>query len=289
MTLGQAMHGKNKKPGLTLDEAVRELRRRPDRAEMVRDSYLGRNVIDSAARFKSSPEFCAIQALIGERLRGATILDLGAGTAIASHAFLESGARQVIAMEPDASEEVGQGAIRRLNNARIETVGGIAEAIPLRSASIDIVYTRQVLHHTRDLKGALQECARVMRTGGLLLATREHVVNSQRQLRRFLRNHPVHRLAGGENAFQLLEYLDAIRATGLQIVRVLGPWDTIINAFPYARTNEELRDLPRVTLQRKLGRPVARLTRIKAFEWLVWRIIRREHAGRMYSFLAQKV
>ena len=239
---------------MRLDDAVRQLRAEPAFADLVRDAYLGRDVADSARRFAASGEFAEVRALLGTALRRAVVADLGAGTGIASHAFLAHGATRAVALEPDPSDEVGQGAIRRLPGGEaIEIVAAYAERLPLANASTDIVYARQVLHHTRDLAAALRECARVLRPGGIFLACREHVVDDDTQLQRFLAEHPVHRLAGGENAYSLARYEGAITGAGLRLERTLGPWDSVINAFPAVRSGAELRELPRTKLRARLG------------------------------------
>ena len=274
---------------MPLDDAVRQLRAEPAYADLVRDAYLGRDVADSARRFAASGEFDEVRGLLGGALRGAVVADLGAGTGIASHAFLAHGAARAFALEPDPSDEVGQGAIRRLPGGdSMEIVSAYAEWLPLADASTDIVYARQVLHHTRDLAAALRECARVLRPGGIFLACREHVVDDDAQLQRFLAEHPVHRLAGGENAYSLSQYQQAIAGAGLKLERMLAPWDSVINAFPVVRSGTELRELPRTQLRARFGQLGAAAARVPGVVSLVRRRIERPKPGRMYSFLARK-
>lgn len=273
---------------LSIDEAIRHLRSDPGSAELVRDAYLGRDVGESARRFLASGEFRELRAVLGPALDGATVLDIGAGTGIASFAFASSGARRVIALEPDPSDEVGRGAIGRLDHdGRIEILDAFGEEIPLPDESVDIVYARQLLHHARDLTGLVTECTRVLRPGGTFVACREHVVNDDAELAAFLASHPVHALAGGENAFSLAEYRDAIRSAGLDLQRVLGPWDSIINSYPMADTAAELAELPRAALKRRLGVAGALAGRIPGIPQLVRRI-RRGEPGRLYTFIARK-
>ena len=114
-----------------------------------------------------------------------------------------------------------------------------SEELPIADATVDVVYSRQVLHHAAELDRFVGEVARILRPGGVLLACREHVVDDDAQKRAFLAAHPVNRLAGGENAFALPEYIAAIAAAGLALDRSLGPWDSIINAFPQVRSSAE--------------------------------------------------
>ena len=142
-------------------------------------------------------------------------------------------------MEPWTGSSAGRDAIARLEQPAIVTVDARGEDMPFDTGSIDIVYARQTLHHADDLSQMMAESARVLRPGGVLFTCRDHVVDDDAQLAVFLAGHPVHRLAGGEHAYRLDEYLGAIRAAGLRVKKVLGPWDSIINAFPHVRSEEE--------------------------------------------------
>jgi SAM-dependent methyltransferase len=274
---------------LTTEEAILQLRRDPKWAGLIRDSYLEPNVFESAERFLSSAEFLEVQRLIGTCLLQGRVLDLGAGNGIASWAFAESGAKLVYALEPDPSNEIGSGAIRRLTaELPVRLIDAYGEEIPLPEEEVDLVYTRQVLHHTSDLQRVLQECARVLRCGGTFFACREHVVDNEQQLQAFLSSHPVHLLTGAENAYRLDEYLEAIRLAGLKLEKVLGPWDTVINAFPAVRTTEELERYPQIVLERRFGRIGTLASLAPGVNSLVWRGLKRPSPGRLYSFLATK-
>jgi ubiquinone/menaquinone biosynthesis C-methylase UbiE len=277
-------------PIYSLDEAIRTLRRDPQYADLVRDAYLGEDVQNSAERFLDSAEFAEVRILLNRQFKGKIILDLGAGTGIAAYAFAKSGAKQVFALEPDPSAEVGTGAIRRISDGLpILLVNGVGEAIPLLSNTLDIVYARQVLHHTHDLSLVMRECARILRSSGMFLACREHVVDDDQQLREFLATHPIHQLAGGENAFPLDQYVSDINAAGLKLVQVIGPWDSLINAFPQVRSATAFERMPRTVLERRFGRLGALASYIPGIQQFVWKRIRRPTPpGRMYSFLAIK-
>jgi SAM-dependent methyltransferase len=274
---------------MTVEEAVLHLRRDPAQAQLIEDGYLDADVQAAARRFLRSREFEAVTVLLGASLPGAAVLDLGAGAGIASYAFARAGAGRVYALEPDSSVEVGYGAMSRLGaDTPLRPIAGVGEHIPLRTATIDIVYGRQVLHHARDLAALTAECARVLRNDGAFFATREHVAETESDLQAFLSQHPVHRLAGGENAFPLHAYCRAIRRAGFTRLRVLRPWETIINAFPEARSEEELDAFPRRAIERRLGR-AARWVRLLPFsEKILWRHLRRPGPGALYSFLAYK-
>lgn len=278
-----------KKDKMTTEEAILQLRRDSQWTELVRDSYLGQNVFESGERFLASAEFAEVRRLLDGHVAGGKVLDLGAGTGIASYAFAKSGAKLVYALEPDVSDEIGRGALSRLNaGLPVEPVDAVGERIPLPDEEVDVVYARQVLHHTSDLRLTLSECARVLKRGGIFLACREHVVDDERQLEEFLRNHPVHQLAGGEHAYRLNEYVEAIHMSGLKLEETFAPWDTVINVFPAVRSVEELRRFPRIALERRFGLVGAWASLVPGVKPLVWRHFRRPTPGRMYSFLAAK-
>lgn len=274
-------------PLLALDDAIRTLRLDPAFEGLVRDAYLGRDVADSWRRFATSAEFHEVLGLLGGRLADATVVDLGAGIGIAAAAFSAAGARRVIAVEPDASDEVGRGAIARGGNG-FEVLDAMGEDLPLPDASVDIVYLRQVLHHAQDLDRLIAEAARVLRPLGVFLACREHVVDDDAQLRAFLSAHPINRLAGGEHGFALDRYQAAITRAGLILDRTYGPYESIINAFPIVRSAEELQALPVTRLEQKFGAPGRLLGRIPPVQRVAWRRIDRREPGRLVTFLAHK-
>ena len=273
---------------LGIDEAVRYLRSEARFESLVRDAYLGPDVHDSAERFRQSAEFAEVCEWLGDPIP-ARILDVGAGNGIAAYAFVSAGASEVYALEPSRSNEVGTGAIERLARGRpIQTISGYAEAIPLPNEAVDAVYARQVLHHTRDLRRALAECARVLTAGGLFVACREHVVRGERDLQAFLRTHPLHVLVGGEHAYRLTDYLAALNAAGLKVKRVLRPYDSIVNAFPDARTLAEVEQLPVNKLRSRVGPAADLLIRFPGARRLLLRRLNRPCCGKPYSFVAEK-
>ena len=275
---------------MTPTQAVQYLRSKPECADLIRDAYMGQDVLADAERFAASDEFDAVMALIDGGLHDRVVMDIGAGAGAACYAFALNGAKAVYAVEPDLSDEVGARAIRKISGTLpIRVVAAVGEYLPCRAETVDVLYARQVLHHTRDLQSMLRECARVLRPGGLMIASREHVVDDSGQLQQFLSNHPIHMLAGGENAFPLDIYLASFRIARLDVRAKLGPYDSIINAFPEVRTQAELDQLPGVALRRLLGPiggPASTLPGINTVARLWLRSRRR--AGRLYSFVAVK-
>lgn len=109
------------------------------------------------------------RAAIGE-LRGARVLDLGAGMGGFAVAAALAGAR-VTACEynPAYCQIIRLRATRY--NLRFPIVNAAGESLPLPSAVFDLVVAWDVLEHVQDPVAVLREIARVLRPGGHALIT----------------------------------------------------------------------------------------------------------------------
>lgn len=260
------------------ERAVLAFRAQPGNAAIARACYFDDPLRAAAERYAASTEWAAVRALLPTAGRA---LDVGAGRGIASFALARNG-WQVAALEPDPSAVVGAGAIRALAadaGLAIEVVQETGEDIPFADATFDLVHARQVLHHARDLDRLCAEVARVLRPGGVLVATREHVISRPGDLQAFLDSHPLHRHYGGEHAYLLERYLDAMRGAGLRVTRTFNPWESDINLFP--QTRPELKRL----LARRLRWPLPGLLPDRLLGWVGARL---QVPGRLYSFVAEK-
>lgn len=275
---------------MTWEEAVCWLKMQPGMQEMVQHCYYDDPVEEAAERFVQSEEWAAVCALLGRRLPGA-VLDVGAGRGISSYGFARAGC-SVVALEPDGSAIVGRGAIERLaatTHMDIEVVHDSGENLPFLDGRFNIVYGRAVLHHAADLKRLCAEGARVLEPGGVFLATREHVISSAADLTTFLDNHPLHSLYGGESAYTLEQYIDAIESAGLKLLRLVGPFESVINYAPMTISefeSEAARGFSRF-IGRAAGGMLARLESCRhAYVWHRGR--KCNTPGRHYSFFAVK-
>lgn len=271
------------------EAAVSWLMNQPDKQGLVRDCYYDESVIEAAQRYWNSPEWQAVKAKL-PIIQGYA-LDLGAGRGIASYALAKEG-WNVLAVEPDSSSLVGAGAIEYLAHSEalpIHVIKEFGEKIKCESASFDLVFARQVLHHAHDLNQLCAEVYRVLKSGGSFIAVRDHVISAQADLPAFFDIHPLHHLYGGENAFTEAQYLSAMKAAGFEIKRVIRSFDSVINYAPY--TDDSLKE----ELKARLAKlPVlGRICRVLNVQWifrlsltLLSRIDRRP--GRLYSFICTK-
>ncbi len=271
------------------EAAVSWLLAQPDKQELVRNCYFDASPAVAAKRYWSGAEWQAIQCFLPPVAGRA--LDLGAGRGIASFALAKEG-WSVIALEPDPSELVGGGAIRQIAQSEqlpIEVLQEFGERIPCDTASFELVFARQVLHHARDLPALCAEVFRLLKPGGRLIAVRDHVVSSPDDLSAFFKIHPLQQLYGGENALQVEQYLSALRAAGFRVEKVLRPFDSVINYAPY--TYDSLRDELKQRLQRiPLGRAMGHLLDVDFIMSVSLTIMSRldQRPGRLYSFVCSK-
>ncbi|MBK7130554.1 MAG: methyltransferase domain-containing protein [Crocinitomicaceae bacterium] len=224
---------------MTWEETILHIRQVPEFNSLVRDAYLGANLIDNVERYQTSHEFKALLKLIQYHQKTGNekiLVEIGAGNGIASLAFFNHG-YTVVAVEPDHSDTIGVGAIEKLAKHfqcgdKLKIITSYAENIPLPAASADIVFCRQALHHAHELNQFVSEASRLLKPGGIFIAIREHVLSDEKDLDTFLQNHPLQKFYGGEHAYTNEQYLHAIRLAGLDRIKILKHFETPINYMP---------------------------------------------------------
>jgi len=271
------------------EDAVRWLIDQPEKQDLVRNCYFDQPTLSAAQRYYQSKEWIAVRKLMPNTV--GSVLDVGAGMGISSYALARDG-WQVTALEPDSSNLVGANAIRNLAQDAgldIAVEEEMGEALPFKDNSFDIIHARQVLHHAYNLGEFCTELYRVLKPGGRLIATREHVISNATQLTKFLAKHPLHEIYGGENAFRRNEYEAFLRSAGFNITNVFGPWDSIINYAPYTRHKIHQLIVDRFGSWPGVGL-FARLALSKIGFLLGRRILAvfDRRPGRLYTFVAEK-
>jgi ubiquinone/menaquinone biosynthesis C-methylase UbiE len=276
---------------VSYEDSVNWMRGQEQYTEFVKLCYLDRDNYEAAERFAVSEEFQEVVKLlqIGDRQQPVSVLDLGCGNGIASYSFASLGC-EVTSVDPDLSDDVGLMAAERLrnriSNGSIKTVQATAESLPFTDNTFDVIYERQALHHFSNLEQGLTECARVLKPGGLFLATREHVVDNSQQLEQFLAGHILHRLHGGENAYSVEYYTNSFKKAGFKVAKLLAPMDNIINHFP--SSNADVSKFHKDWLTSKLGSFIGNsIAQIPLTEQVYrqYRSMTDRSPGRLYSFL----
>ncbi|MGI5377272.1 class I SAM-dependent methyltransferase [Streptomyces sp. CA-251387] len=146
--------------------------------------------------------FDAIEDLADRPLPGARVIDVGAGTGIAT-ALLRGRGADVLAVEPGD----GMAAQFRQTHPDIPIVRGNGNALPVATASADFITYAQAWHWTDPTRSA-PEALRVLRPGGALalwwnttpLDIPWHAAQAQRIERRFGTHPAVEQNASGARA-----------------------------------------------------------------------------------------
>lgn len=103
-----------------------------------------------------------------EGARAGVVLDLGCGTGLLTERLPSAGAEYVVAAD------ISTGMVARAR-ARLPPTADLVicdcELLPLREEAFDLVLAVTVLQNAYDMRRALSEASRVVREGGLVVAT----------------------------------------------------------------------------------------------------------------------
>lgn len=99
--------------------------------------------------------------------KGRLVLDIGSGTGLWSAVLADWFGVRVVALEPAAS--MRRQALAKGPHPAVFLIGGRAERLPLRDASVGGTWLSTVVHHFEDLASALAELRRVVAPDGPVL------------------------------------------------------------------------------------------------------------------------
>ena len=290
------------KDKLTWEETIQYIRTKPEFRNLVEKAYFEEELSLNIDRFRKSEEFVETVKLIKQyQPDGHSILDIGSGNGISTIALALEGFK-VVAIEPDSSNTVGAGAIRKLkshyNLTNVEVCETFAEDLHFPEEYFDIVYARQCMHHAYDLEKFISQAGRVLKKGGLFITIRDHVIFNEKDKNWFLENHPLQKYYGGENAFEPVEYKNAMQKAGLELCREIKYYDSVINYFPMSsREKQEMLNVKKQRLILKLNKKIGKLSKLRILKNILFRMkkLTMENVydetkvpGRMYSYVCIK-
>jgi SAM-dependent methyltransferase len=135
--------------------------------------YLGHLVDDTGLRTYVRAKRQLLDLTSG--VAGKVVVDAGAGFGMVSNLFALWGAKRVISLEvhtPMVHTHARINAahfpelVQRVHNVRCDVA-----AMPVKSASADMVFSIEAISHYFNVDGFLDECARVLRPGGQLVVS----------------------------------------------------------------------------------------------------------------------
>jgi ubiquinone/menaquinone biosynthesis C-methylase UbiE len=267
-------------------ETIEYIRSESSYNQLVEEAYFSPDLKANVELFRNSSEFIAtLQLLKSLNINGESrLLDVGAGNGISSIAFALEGYK-VTALEPDVSDTIGAGAIKKLKElyklTALDIVSSYGEDMPFENDYFDIVFARQCMHHAYNLPEFAKSMYRVVKPKGIFLTVRDHVITDKADKQAFLKRHPLHKFYGGENAFKLNEYRNAIIDAGFVIKQVLGPADSVINYSPWSISRVKK------TIQQKVGAWAAN-NFVSRIAWVAVKLRLKMVPGRLYTFVSEK-
>ena len=164
-------------------------------------------------------------------LAGRDVVDVGAGTGIASRGLLARGARVV-------AVDLGPGMLARARarTPDLRAVAAVAEHIPRRAACADLVTFAQAWHWV-DVDVAAREAVRVLRPGGALAVWWNDVAADGLPWFEAQQERLEHMSPGYTRGYRSLDYGEGLRNTGLftdVVLRTLS-WERTLDLALYER------------------------------------------------------
>ena len=140
-------------------------------SEVARSFDRAAATYDAAAVLQTRVRDELVARLAMVRLAPGVVVDLGCGTGVAGPALRRRFRRSRVLsvdLSPAMLHEAGR---RRRPWRRFAGICGDAGKLPLRSTSVDLIFSNLMLQWCGDPEVVFRECARVLRPGGLLTFT----------------------------------------------------------------------------------------------------------------------
>jgi len=145
-------------------------------------------------------------------MAGRDVLDVACGTGRYSMLAEQAGARLVLSID------YSRGMLARAQVAR--RIRADMCALPLRSASVDVVLSGLALGHAADLDLCMREIARVLRPGGILLYSDFHPEATARGFRRAFRDRAGMRFELPVDGYPIAAHRQAMHAAGFADIEI---------------------------------------------------------------------
>lgn len=100
--------------------------------------------------------------------RSAMVADIGCGGGIYTRAWAELGARSVTGVD-FSPRMVDDAAEHTADLGSVQVLQGDATATPIPDGTIDVVFSRAVIHHLPDIGAAFDEAFRILSPGGTII------------------------------------------------------------------------------------------------------------------------
>jgi SAM-dependent methyltransferase len=209
-------------PDNTYEQSVLAFRTDPKLLAWGEGAFLEEDFERAVARYSASEQFsCCWSALQPYLKKDSRLLDLGAGRGLTSVAFARQGVH-VTSVECDPSDIVGIGALasfRRRSDLPLNPIRGDILQLPFRDETFDLAFSRSVLHHLTDLGQGLKEVWRILKPGGVFIASSEHIRSPFSDGRKFLQAHPSVAFGVNERAYPIFTYWWKFRSAGFRPLR----------------------------------------------------------------------
>jgi len=144
------------------------------------------------------------------------ILELGAGRCWASYLFARFGC-QAIAVDFNADDVTGLGAgttLCRSADTHFERVAAEISHMPFQDLSFDAIFCNAVLHHLINLEKVMRETYRVLRAGGIFVATCEHKLGILESDEAFRSKQASVQYGANEHSLSYRKYLAVLKTAG---------------------------------------------------------------------------
>lgn len=140
---------------------------------------------DEAGSLNETLEQPALWSMIGDSLKGLSVLDLGCGFGSFATRARALGADAVLGV--DVSEKMLTEARKRTSDPRIEYRCASIEDLTLEERGFDFVASSLMLHYVKDYESALRKIAGYLKPGGGLVFSVEHPIYTARAEQEWVR------------------------------------------------------------------------------------------------------